>query len=275
MTSNIFTCPVCKELLFQSGNSMKCCNNHSFDISRRGYVNLLLSNTTSNHGDDKNMVIARRDFLNLGYYSKLAETISDTIVEYASDRSNILDIGCGEGYYTSLVKEKLNSCGNSSLISGIDISKTALDYACRRNNTISYAVASAFALPLADNAVDIVLNIFAPHEISEISRVLKDNGYFVIVLPQKRHLWELKELVYDNPYENESPIPDFNGFSLVQDTNVQYKIDLKNNKEILDLFSMTPYLYTTKPEDMEKMKAVDHMQLTADFRIAVLQKNNT
>ena len=275
MTDGIFTCPVCKELLFIEGNSLKCSKRHSFDISRRGYVNLLLSGDSSNHGDDRNMVTSRRDFLNLGHYHPLADKVAGKCLNFACSGARILDIGCGEGYYTSIIKEKLESCGKDATVLGIDISKTALDYACRRNKDISYAVSSAFSLPLPEESVDIAVNVFAPHDTEEISRVLKDEGILIMVLPQKRHLWELKQLIYSNPYENESPVPSFEHFSLIEDERLTYTAKLRENKNILNLFSMTPYLYNTSQEDAEKLNGIDSIDLTLDFRIAVFRKDKT
>ncbi len=271
MTNQVFSCPVCKEFLTIAGNSLKCKNNHSFDISKRGYVNLLLSKHNTNHGDDKNMVLSRRDFLNLGYYSKLANVVSGKVEQYAFSNCCILDLGCGEGYYTSHIKENLDKkCINGTVL-GIDISKTALDYACRRNPGINYAVASAFDLPIPTDSVDIVVNIFAPHDIGEIGRVLKNNGILIMVLPQKKHLWELKEIVYDKPYENESPVPDFGNYSLSEDEELTYKINLSSNDEIANLFAMTPYVYNTSIEDKEKLNSINELTVTADFRIAVFK----
>ena len=63
-------CPICKEKLQIVNNSYKCINNHSFDISKSGYTNLLISKTNS--GDNQEMVNARFVFLNKGYYKNLA-----------------------------------------------------------------------------------------------------------------------------------------------------------------------------------------------------------
>jgi len=52
-------------------------------------------------GDDKSMVKARWEFLGKGYYAPLREALSRLCVQYAPHGAALLDLGCGEGYYTS------------------------------------------------------------------------------------------------------------------------------------------------------------------------------
>lgn len=100
-------------------------------------------------------------------------------------------------------------------IYGIDISKKALDAAGKRNCGISLAVASAFSLPIADEAANLILNLFAPHEPKEFVRISAPGAKMIRVFPLERHLWELKEAVYDVPYENVIDTLDFPGFTLM------------------------------------------------------------
>ena len=37
---NIFTCPVCSEMLYKEGKSYICPKRHTFDIAKSGYVNI-------------------------------------------------------------------------------------------------------------------------------------------------------------------------------------------------------------------------------------------
>ena len=64
-----FCCPVCSLPLEESERTYTCANAHSFDKAKSGYVNLLThaANTHGNHGDNRDMVRARRDFLDQGY----------------------------------------------------------------------------------------------------------------------------------------------------------------------------------------------------------------
>lgn len=107
-------CPVCKKQLSKSGGSYVCPEKHSFDISRRGYVNLLQSQSPKNHGDDKQMAAARREFLNGGFYSRLRECICSNI-----KGSCVADICCGEGYYLEGICQKLSACSSDGSTYGI------------------------------------------------------------------------------------------------------------------------------------------------------------
>ena len=121
---NIFTCPVCSEMLYKEGKSYICPKRHTFDIAKSGYVNLLISKQVGKtvHGDNKLMVKARRDFLEKGYYGKLLAVLSETVAEYAENGSIILDSGCGEGYYTKGVYSHLKENGIEADFYGVDIS---------------------------------------------------------------------------------------------------------------------------------------------------------
>ena len=65
---NILYCPHCKNELNQANNTLKCINNHSYDISKKGFVNLLLANQhhSDNSGDEKGMILSRVIFINTG-----------------------------------------------------------------------------------------------------------------------------------------------------------------------------------------------------------------
>lgn len=274
MTDSVFTCPVCHDNLYIDGKAYKCKNNHLYDISKFGYVNLLMSNKSSesHHGDDKNMVNARTKFLELGYYEKLRDLVCSLSLKYSKNNSNICDIGCGEGYYTSKIYETLKTNNILYHFSGIDISKDALSKASKRYKEIEFAVASAYKLPYSDKSQDLIINMFAPFSVDEYNRIAKDDSYMIRVFPDEKHLYDLKKAIYNNPYKNEIDSIDFNGFELIEDKNISYTIFLKDNEEITSLFYMTPYSYKTSREDIEKLSKLDSLNTIVDFRILVYKK---
>ena len=271
---SIFTCPVCGQRLEKEGAQMKCPSGHSYDISRRGYVNLLMSQASSKkrHGDDGEMVSARTRFLSSGHYDILRDEVSRIASELLPSGGTVVDIGCGECYYTEHLAKTFADKSIPCEIYGVDISKKALDAAGKRNCGVSLAVASAFSLPIADESTDLILNLFAPHEPKEFGRIAASGAKMIRVFPLRRHLWGLKEAVYDVPYENIIDTLDFSGFRLLYKTELAYSIHLSSNEQIVDLFSMTPYCYKTSEKDRKKLDALSSLDTGVEFCIAVFEK---
>lgn len=261
----ILICPVCGEKLSTSGKMYTCKTKHSFDIAKSGYVNLLLSKHAGKtvHGDNKLMVQARRDFLEKGYYSPLRDALCEKITN-----GIILDAGCGEGYYTAGISDKLID----SEIYGIDISKTAVDFAAKRKKNITLATASVFHIPVEDDSCDSLVTIFSPYCSGEFQRVLKKDGKMFMAIPSEMHLWELKKAVYDTPYKNEVKPYELEGFELDEKIHITYKFLLDNQKDIQSLFSMTPYYYRTGQQQQERLSALESLETTADFELLIYRR---
>lgn len=269
-----FVCPVCGKTLERREKVYCCENSHSFDISKKGYVNLLLSSASGKvHGDDKAMITARAEFLSRGFYDELSGRVAGLAAQYCKDGGIVLDAGCGEGKYTSDIAKELEKSGKEAAVVGIDISKDAVNLAAGRDKTCCFAVASAAKLPMADKSTDVIVSIFAPFFAEEFSRVLSENGVIIRVFPLARHLWELKELVYDTPYENPETDMEENGFEIAEKHEVRYKILTENREDIRNLFIMTPYFYRTSEKDAEKILRVEKMEISLNFGIAIYRKN--
>lgn len=270
-----FRCPVCSQELIKREKVMQCPNGHSFDIAAKGYVNLLMNNSSSakRHGDDRLMINARRDFLSKGFYEPLRECLYDFVSRDFPSNGTLLDAGCGECWYTSYFKRRLDESGLSPEVLGVDISKFALEKAMK-NSGVERAVASIFKLPVADESCDALVNIFAPACPEEFFRVLKSGGRFIKAIPLERHLWELKAAVYDAPYENEVPSAEICGFTLCDGKDVTYEFTLENNRDITDLFNMTPYCYKTSQSDREKLEKLEKLIVSARFRVLSYRKDS-
>lgn len=263
-----FICPVCGESLFKNAKSIACENGHSFDMARSGYVNLLMSSQKAKqHGDDKEMIRARTEFLNRGFYNPLSEKVCEVLGKCCTKTSRIVDAGCGECKYTSDIYD---SIGCETV--GIDISKQALSAAHRRARPLWLAVASASDMPIADASADAVVNIFAPFFAGEFSRILKDGGVAVRVYPLARHLWELKALVYEKPYENPESDMNEQGFEVIDKHEVKFNMELKSPEDVRSLFAMTPYYYRTGNDDKTKLDTASPLICSAEFGICVYRK---
>lgn len=266
-----FICPVCKGHLIKKDKSFVCGNNHSFDLSKYGYVNLMRSQKSSKkrHGDDKLMLHARHDFLEKGFYKPLLDAVTGIIYEKANGQKiSVLDVGCGEGYYTA----KIHSSVPNSDIYGIDISKNALIFAAKRDRNLSLAVASCAEIPIADRSCDVILNIFSPTNHIEFARILKDNGILIKATPLEMHLFGLKKNIYAEPYKNKAEDKSLVGFTIDDFKEIKYTLTLDSNEDIVSLFKMTPYYYKTSREDQAKLDKLEHLETEIEFGITVYRK---
>lgn len=264
---SIFCCPVCGKGLYKEDRTYKCETGHSFDEAKEGYVNLLVSNKNGDmSGDDKEMVSSRTRFLEGGYYKPLRDKVSELIKELSPRAEALLDAGCGEGYYTYAYSEIVQKCA------GVDISKAAVRHAAKKCKGAEFAVASVYRLPLEDDSVDVVVNCFSPNAPEQFLRVLKKGGYLFYVVPAPRHLWQLKSILYENPYENEEKTEDYDGFELEGAIPVTTEFTLNSNEDITALFHMTPYTWNTPKDGAERLSAVKELTVTADFRIHIYRK---
>lgn len=271
----VLRCPVCGKPLTGLEKVWVCENRHSFDIAKQGYVNLFLhGGSGKRHGDDKRMVLARRDFLDKGYYDPLSRRIARLCCAYAGDEVLLLDAGCGEGKYTCDALNALRSAGKSAAAVGVDISRDALIYAAKRDRSLTLAVASSAALPLMDESADIVLNIFSPFAKEEFRRVLKPGGVLIRAWPLEKHLWELKALVYDKPYPNAPAEAECEGFSPPETEALRYSVRLDSPEEIRALFEMTPYYYKTSREDQQKAANASSLTVSLEFGVGVYRKED-
>lgn len=272
MHEEILACPVCGMGLALSEQSLKCVNGHTFDVSAKGYANLLMSNDkhSKEPGDNKEMVAARRRFLEKGYYEPLAAGLSEVVASLAAEKRLpspvILDAGCGEGYYTRYLGSALSNHGINAVITGVDISKDAIKSAVKKHGPQFY-VASLFKLPIKNKSADVVVNAFAPACDSEFFRVLKNNGRLVAVIPGKKHLFTLKSIMYDSPYENDEKEPDLPSFKLLEKRRISGEITVLGNDSVFDLLSMTPYYWRTPENGVNRLKTIDSLKTAIEFII--------
>lgn len=271
---SLFRCPLCAAPLERTGGAYRCPAGHSFDVAREGYVHLLPPNQKHSPlpGDGRDMVLARREFLSKEYYRPLLNTISNQILAVSSETPAILDAGCGEGYYTAGVYQALRAAGRRPRMAGTDISKFALRSAARREREVEFAVASSYRLPLAEERVDVLLDCFSPLALEEFSRVLRPGGWFLYVVPGPRHLWEMKEILYDAPYPNEEKETPYPGFSYREILPVEERVLLRDRGDIGNLFRMTPYFWKTPRAGAERLAALEQLEVQLSFRIHVFQK---
>lgn len=272
---SIFRCPLCRSKLEKTDRALRCEHGHSFDISAEGYVHLLPPNKMNSKvpGDSKEMASSRSAFLNKGYYEPLLRELEKTVLELSKGEApTVLDCGCGEGYYTASIAKELKNRFPKAKIAGFDISRPSVKKAAKRTGEAEFAVASVFDIPAFDGSFDVLLNVFSPLSIAEYSRVLKDGGYYIYVVPAARHLWQLKAAIYDVPYENrEEDIP-YEGFEHEETRRVRYETLIKTKEDIFSLFRMTPYYWKTSAKGAKKLEEYESLLTEVAFDIHIYKK---
>lgn len=272
---SLFRCPLCAAPLSRDGRRYFCPDGHSFDCSAAGYVHLLPANRkhSQNPGDDREMVAARSAFLDKGHYAPLRDALAKAVAGALAGLPSpaLLDSGCGDGYYTAGLHQALALSGAAPRICGVDLSKYALRRAAKRLPEGEFAVASVYHLPLADASVGLVLDCFSPLALDEFRRVLRPGGAFLYVVPAADHLWELKQVLYDQPYRNKEEDIPYEGFSYERVEPVEAVVDVAG-EALRDLFQMTPYYWKTPREGAERLAALDGLRVRASFRVHVFRR---
>lgn len=252
-------CPVCGKQLSVVNRCASCSDGHRFDLAKEGYVNLLRTNKSGDKiGDDKLAARCRRDFLNKGYYAPLKNALVDL---FSDMQGSLLDICCGEGYYTSALG------ANTGLqVYGFDISKEMVRLAAKRGGFTAF-VANMASIPVADGSFDYATHLFAPFNEKEFARVLKPGGTLYTVIPGSHHLWGLKRALYDTPYLNDEQLPKTEALKLISSQKVTASIHLESPEDIEAVFRMTPYYFHTSDADKRKLASYQTLDTPIEFVI--------
>jgi 23S rRNA (guanine745-N1)-methyltransferase len=267
-------CPVCQADLNREERRYCCTAGHSFDIARQGYVNLLLSSQMPSKapGDSAEMLADRRAFLETGSYGPLRERVLAVLAALQTGLDHpqqVLDIGCGEGYYTAAL-----TAAPDRDVFALDIAKPALALAARRSKAVTWCVGNSRALPFHDASLDVVVNIFCrPHE-AETRRVLRDDGVLLLVGPGAEHLAELREVLYEKLIVDDSHSLDNlqrNGFVLTDSQTLQYTFTVQQ-PAIAQLARMTPHYWRAPHAGRERIARLDTLTVRAEFVLQTLRK---
>lgn len=268
-----YLCPICAQPLQQQEKSFCCDKRHQFDQAKEGYVNLLpvQKKSSKNPGDNKEMMQARREFLDQGFYQPLSDRVNQIAQNALGELTtpHILDLGCGEGYYTNRLANSLNSVKYQCY--GLDISKSAIRYAAKRYKNIRFCVASAYDTPFADASLDLITRIYAPSQNSELKRLIKPGGHLLTVTPASNHLFELKQKIYQNP-EKHSMTPELiEGFELIRQERLTEMLCLSDATDCRNLLEMTPFAWKMSDEQKAELCSTV-LKLTLDFNINLYKR---
>ena len=176
-------CPICGSKLNTFDKSLVCAGHHCFDIARQGYVNLLtVQQKHSLHpGDTREQVLSRRAFLEAGYYAPITEALIAVAKELTVNSNEIrpsgelLDVGCGEGYYSARLAGALGM-----RLTGMDISREAVRCAAGKYKNGLWLCATASHIPVEDHLLGLK-SIIYDHLIEKPKDTVPDVPGFTLV----------------------------------------------------------------------------------------------
>lgn len=242
-SATAFACPICQENLALVESSLKCCNRHSFDLAKFGYVNLAPQIKQSANYDKENFQ-NRQQILEAGFYQAILEAVSD-LLSNSKNAKTILDIGCGEGFYS----RKLQESHLDKTFYAFDISKDSVQIAAKSepNWAVNWFVGDLVRLPIKDASMDILLDIFSPANYGEFRRVLSKDGILIKVIPTKNHLKEIRQKVQDQltnkDYSNQDIKNHFQEHFTILSSQTASLTKTITAEQLQALLSMTPLLF--------------------------------
>jgi len=270
-------CPVrgCGALLERSGRAYVCARGHSFDLARSGYCNLLQpqDRKSKEPGDPKAAVLARRRFLEAGHGALLLESLREILAARdASAVLDVLDVGCGEGFYLGSL-----AAGRPLEAYGIDISTPAIDLAARRypgeRSGVRWLVVNADrTLPFAAAAFDLVLSLTARRNASEVHRVLKPRGRLIVAVPGEDDLIEAREAVLgERVLRNRvaSVRSDFAAFFEIESARTPRRRERLEPEEIRDALAAT--YRGARESERRRREELTAMEVTLSYDLLVFR----
>ncbi len=276
VTSGHLVCPVCSLALTQEGKSLSCEQKHCYDQAKQGYWNLLLvqRKRSKDPGDNPQMVAARTHFLDQHCYQPLADKVCTEVQKELEGTTNarLLDMGCGEGYYTAQVEKSLS--GMHVEMIGLDISKHAIKAACRRSKSIHWLVASGAQMPVPEQSQDLLLVMFSRLMPSAFAKVVKANGLLLLAWPAQDHLLELRQNIYEeikvSEYDPTAELAEL--FSCEKVDTLRFEFSLKTAQDIQALLDMTPHSQRISAEVTSKLLSSSPLSLTFHVNLGFFRR---
>ncbi len=258
-------CPLCSgDFSLKRPGSFMCENGHCFDLSARGYVNFVPSRKKDDYSPE--LFAHRKKIYGLGFYEPVQTALTELLQKRFGDAPiRLLDAGCGEGYYASDLLGRLPG----STIFAADVSANAVKQADTKNGVL-WMVADSARLPLKPDSVNAVLNVLAPANYEQFSRVLAADGILVKLVPGEGYLAELRRAcagqLKNDFYSNADTVTHFEKhFHVLERQRVKYRLD--PDAEALESFvQMTPM---TRHINLETLDLSAINSVTIDIEILV------
>lgn len=256
--AHIFACPYCQEQVqIEAAGRIVCPNNHSFDVAKQGYVNMLTHAVQSMYS--KELFTSRKLVLESGLY----DDVQQQLAAYAEKQHVVLDTGCGEGTHLASICERSGAFGI-----GIDLAKEGIIEAARHYPEQAWIVGDLAKSPYQAAQFDVIYNILSPANYEEFKRLLKPNGAVIKVVPAEGYLQELRQQLFADSqkesYSNAQTVARFiEAFSDVQQIRVTATKPIDT--------ALVPHLLKMTPMGWHRDEAqqIDVTAITIDVTILI------
>ena len=266
-----FACPICQEDLTLVETSLKCDHRHSFDLAKFGYVNLA-PQAKQAKDYDKTSFQNRQVILEAGFYQHILDELLD-LLQALPEEQTILDVACGEGYYARKIQEEFPN----KEIYAFDLSKDSIQLAAKSDQSLAvkWFVGDLAHLPVQDQSMDVLLDIFSPANYHEFQRVLKKEGLIIKVIPTENHLKEIRQKVAQyldkKDYSNQDIIQHFQTHFTILSRKTVESTRALHYEEKTALLQMTPLLFHVE-KNLINWEQLTHATISAEILIGKLKQ---
>lgn len=266
---NTLLCPHCHQPLIENDFHLKCMNNHTFDISKQGYINLAPQHIEQHY--DQSLFTARHQVMNqIDLYHGLHEQLAIWLTAYNSQDisgQKIVDLGTGEGTHLAKFIQALDT---DIEVIGLDLAKDGIMTAAKNYTEALWIVANLSKMPFVDHSIDGGLTILSPSNYTELKRILKAGGWFIKVIPGKNYLRELREIVLPSAevsHDNQESVVKFEqAFKNIVRHQFSYQAKV-NPVEGALVAQMTPLFWHASDAQMAEAKALSSISIELDVLI--------
>ncbi len=159
--------------------------------------------------------------------------------------------------------------GSSGQILAFDISTEAIKQAAKSSQPVKWMVADITNIPMKDQSVDCILDVFTPANYKEFVRILKPGGVLVKVVPGASHMSQLRKaaapLLRNKSYSNEEVLDFEKNFEMVSTTPVSKTMEI-GKEHLADLVRMTPLLFDV---DKSRLDVSGIREITVEAEVLV------
>lgn len=256
----LLCCPKCgAEFTLESGQ-LRCQSGHCYDLSAKGYVNLVPNHDQKKEKYDAALFEARSRIFADGFYRPVLDTVAGMLTRRFGERSfTLADVGCGEGYYCAELARRFPS----SAFFGVDLSRDGIQRAAR-NREACWMVADLKRLPFVPGGMDVVLDVLTPADYQAFSSVLGESGVLIKVIPGADYLKEVRNLFRDrlrNPdYDNERVLCHLEAHGEILERATVWAEFPLDERQSADFLRMTPMTFSI-PEEERREKQVEKITI--------------